>query len=151
MHKWMWSLSAVALLGLATGCNKGRNENASEQGQGVVGKAESGRLGEEEAVESESIAEQRPEVIGGEDLADQEFYGTVTGVAANSITVRDKGGTTMTLQVDEDTRFVREGQPARKAQLQEGTQVRASYDELSGQYEATQVELFPKVPPPPGK
>lgn len=149
MHKWMWSLSAVALLGLSAGCNKGRNENASESG--VVGKAESGRLGEEEAVENESFAEQRPEVIGGEDLADQEFYGTVTGVAANSITVRDKGGTTMTLQVDEDTRILREGRPAEKAQLQEGSQVRASYDELSGQYEATQVEVFPQAATPQGK
>jgi hypothetical protein len=66
-------------------------------------------------------------------------------VAATSITVRDKGGTTMTLQLDEDTRIVREGRPAEKAQLQEGSRVRASYDELSGQYEATQVEVFPQA------
>jgi hypothetical protein len=53
--------------------------------------------------------------------------------------------------LDQDTRFIRQGQPADRAQLQEGSRVRASYDELSGQYEATQVELFPKAAPPSGK
>jgi hypothetical protein len=128
MHKWMWSLTAAALFGLV-GC-----------------KQESGRLGQEDRV-----AEQSPEVTGGEDLADQEIYGTVTGVAGNSITVKDDGGTTMTLALGEDTRFVSRGQQADRAQLQEGSQVRASYDELSGKYEATTVELLPKASSPQGK
>jgi hypothetical protein len=121
MHKWTWSLAAVALLGL-TGCKK-----------------ESDRLGQEDRV-----AEQNPKNLGGEDLADQEIYGTVTGVAGNSVTVKDEGGTTMTLALGEDTRIISRGQQADRAQLQEGSQVRASYDELGGKYEATTVELFPK-------
>ena len=149
MHKWTWSLTAVALLGLSAGCNKGRNENADDRS---VVATERGRLGEEAPVENESVTEQRPEVIGGEDLADQEIYGTVTGVAANTLTVRDRGGSTMTLTLDERTRiFHQGGQSADRAQLQEGQQVRASYDELEGHYEATRVELFPQAPGPQEK
>ncbi len=128
MHKWTWSLTAVALLGLA-GCKK-----------------ESDRLGQEDRV-----AEQNPENLGGEDLADQEIYGTVTGVAGNSITVKEKDGTTLTLALGEDTRIVSGGQQADRAQLQEGSQVRASYDEPGGRYEATLVELYPKAPSPQRK
>ncbi len=142
MHQWMWSLMAVALLGLASGCDKGRNENTN--GQGVVS-VERGRPGEEAPLENPRGTEQRPEVIGGEDLADQEIYGTVTGVAAHGVTVRDEDGTTMTLGLDADTRFVSGGQPANRAQLQEGMRVRAAYDELGGKYEATTVELFPEA------
>jgi hypothetical protein len=132
MHKWTWSLTAAALLGLATGCTKGDNE--------------SGRPGA-----NDRVAEQSPEVLGGEDLADQEIYGTVTGVAGNSVTVKDKGGTTMTLALGADTHFVSRGRQADRAQLQEGSQVRASYDESNGQYEATTVELLPKPSSPPQK
>ncbi len=146
MHKWTWSLTALALLGLASGCNKGRNENADDQG---VVSVERGRPGEEAPVENESVTEQKPEVIGGEDLADQEIYGTVTGVGAHSITVRNNSGsTTMTLALQRDTHFLSQGQPAQRTQLREGMQVRASYDELSGQYEATTVELFPQATKP---
>ncbi len=143
MHKWTWSLTAAALLGLATGCTKGNNEGTRAQD---VAAQEPGRLGT-----NDGVAEQNPEVIGGEDLADQEIYGTVTGVAGNSVTVRDKGGTTMTLALGEDTRFVSRGQQADRNQLQEGSRVRASYDELGGQYEATTVELLPKPTSPQGK
>ncbi|HEX8434131.1 DUF5666 domain-containing protein [Archangium sp.] len=143
MHKWTWSLTAVALLGLAPGCTKGGNESAQDKG---VASVERGRMGE-----NDRVAEQSPEVLGGEDLADQEIYGTVTGVAGNSVTVQDKGGTTMTLALDADTRFVSRGQQADRGQLQEGSQVRASYDELNGQYEATTVELFPKASSPQRK
>ena len=140
MHKWTWSLTAVALLGLASGCNKGNNENANDRG---VVATERGRMGEEAPVENESVTEQKPEVIGGEDLADQEIYGTVTGVAGNSLTVRNpSGSTTLTLTLDDDTRFIRQGQQADRGQLQEGMQVRASYDEDEGKYEATTVELL---------
>jgi hypothetical protein len=129
MREWTWSLTVAALLGLASGC-----------------KEERARPGQEDRV-----AEQSPEVLGGEDLADQEIYGTVTGVAGNSLTVRDKGGTTMTLALDADTHFVSRGQQADRAQLHEGSQVRASYDELNGKYEATTVELFPKASSPQKK
>ncbi|HEX5753412.1 MAG TPA: DUF5666 domain-containing protein [Archangium sp.] len=85
------------------------------------------------------------------DLADQEIYGTVTKTAPGSMTVRDRGGTTMTLVLDDDTRFLRQGQQAARTQLREGMQVRAAYDEDEGHYEATTVELFPGAAAPQGK
>ena len=143
MHKWTWSLTVAALLGLATGCTKGGTENT--QDKGVVAR-ERDRMGQDDR-----IAEQNPEVLGGEDLADQEIYGTVMGMGTGSVTVRDRGGTTMTLVLDDDTRFIRQGQQAARTQLREGMQVRAAYDEDEGHYEATTVELLPGASAPQGK
>jgi hypothetical protein len=145
MHKWTWSLTAVALLGLTSGCTKGDNARSqananSEQG---IAAQERDRSGREVPVENQDL-----EVLGGENLADQEFYGTVLGVAGDSLTVRDKGGTTMTFQLDADTHVVSQGKQADRAQLHEGSQVRTAYDETEGKYEATTVELFPKASTP---
>ncbi|WNG54232.1 hypothetical protein F0U59_05095 [Archangium gephyra] len=138
MHKWTWSLAAVALLGLASGCKERTSETP-------------GRESGETPNDEQSITEGRPDLTGGEDLADQEIYGTVTGMAANSVTVRDRGGTTMTLVLEDDTRFLRQGQQAARSQLREGMQVRAAYDEDEGHYEATTVELLPGASAPQGK
>lgn len=148
MHKWTWSLTAVALLGLASGCNERRTQDArSESDRTVV----SGNQGDETPNDEQSVTEGRPDITGGADPADQEIYGTVTGMAAGSVTVRDRGGTTLTLVLDEDTRFVRQGQQAARTQLREGMQVRAAYDEDEGHYEATTVELLPGSSAPRGK
>ncbi|HYO51620.1 hypothetical protein [Archangium sp.] len=148
MHKWTWSLTAVALLGLASGCDERRGENTGRQS---VSSEERGNEGDETPVDNQSLTEGHPEITGGESPAGQEIYGTVTGMAAHSVTVRDKGGTTMTLEVDEATRFMRQGQQANRAQLREGMQVRAAYDEDAGKYEATTVELLPGASAPQGK
>lgn len=140
LHKWTWSLTAVALLGLTSGCNKDRTD------AGRLDREKTVQPGTERAntpLADSRQPEQNPEVTGGEDLADQEIYGTVTGVAGNSLTVRNpSGSTTLTLTLDDDTRFIRQGQQADRGQLQEGMQVRASYDEDEGRYEATTVELL---------
>jgi hypothetical protein len=147
MHKWTWSLAAVALLGLASGCKQRVQDARSESGQTVV----SGIQGDETPNDEQSITEGRPDITGGANPADQEIYGTVTGMAAGSVTVRDRGGTTMTLVLEEDTRFVRQGQQAARSQLREGMQVRASYDEDKGHYEATTVEILPGASAPQGQ
>lgn len=147
MHKWTWSLAAVALLGLASGCKQRVQDTRSESDQTVV----SGIQGDESPNDEQSITEGRPDITGGANPADQEIYGTVTGMAAGSVTVRDRGGTTMTLVVEDDTRFVRQGQQAARTQLREGMQVRASYDEDEGHYEATTVELLPGASAPQQK
>jgi hypothetical protein len=141
LHKWTWSLTAVALLGLASGCKSDRTDEGRVQREQTV---QPGREGEATPLADSRQPEQSPQVTGGEDLADQEIFGTVTAMGGNSLTVRNpSGSTTMTLELDEDTRFIRQGQPADRGQLQEGMQVRASYDEAEGKYEATTVELLP--------
>jgi hypothetical protein len=148
MHKWTWSLAAVALLGLASGCKERTSETPGrESGSTVV----SGNQGDETPNDEQSITEGRPDLTGGEDPADQEIYGTVMGMGTGSVTVRDQGGTTMTLVLDDDTRFIRHGQQAARTQLREGMQVRAAYDEDEGHYEATTVELLPGASAPQGK
>ena len=147
MHKWTWSLAAVALLGLASGCKQRAQDARSESDQTVV----SGIQGDETPNDEQSITEGRPDITGGANPADQEIYGTVTGMAAGSVTVRDQGGTTMTLVVEDNTRFVRQGQQAARTQLREGMQVRASYDEDEGHYEATTVEILSGAAAPQGQ
>ncbi|MFY0526338.1 hypothetical protein ACN28I_25420 [Archangium gephyra] len=147
MHKWTWSLAAVALLGLASGCKERVQDARSESDQTVV----SGIQGDESPNDEQSITEGRPDITGGANPADQEIQGTVTGMAAGSVTVRDRGGTTMTLELEDDTRFVRQGQQAARSQLREGMQVRASYDEDEGHYEATTVEILPGAAAPQGQ
>lgn len=134
IHKWTWSLAAVALLGLASGCERRTQDARSET-----------------PYDQQSITEGRPDLTGGTNPADQEIYGTVTGLAADSVTVRKLGGTTMTLVLEDDTRFVRQGQQAARSQLREGMQVRAAHDEDEGQYQATTVELLPGASAPQGQ
>lgn len=148
MHKWTWSLTAVALLGLASGCNERRAEDTRRESGRTVA---SGIQGDETPNDEQSITEGRPDITGGENLADQEFYGRVTGMDADSLTVRHENGTLMTFALDEDTRFVRQGRSADRALLREGQPVRTAYDELGGQYEATTVELLPGSSAPQGK
>jgi hypothetical protein len=143
MRKGLWRLLlAVGVVGLGGACKRGE--------QGV--ETERGRLGEEARVEQPALGEARtPEVLGGEDVAEQEIYGTVSALTPRSITIQgdETHGGPMSLEVNDSTRFVLRGQPASRGQLQEGTQVRTTFDELSGKYVADTVEIIPQGEPVP--
>jgi hypothetical protein len=138
MRKGMRSLLVVVgLVGLGSACKSGE--------QGV--ESERGRLGEEARLEQPALGEARtPEVLGGEDVAEQEIYGKVSALTPHSITVQgdETHGRPLSLEVNEQTRFVLRGQPASRNQLEEGVQVRTTYDELSGKYVADMVEIIPQ-------
>ncbi|MBZ4422843.1 DUF5666 domain-containing protein [Myxococcus sp. RHSTA-1-4] len=131
MRQWTWVWVAAGL-GLTTAC-----KDAVE--------TERGRLGEERKPEQEAPLEGQG-TLGGEDLAEQEFFGTITSTSGNSFTVRDDEGVERPFRVEQDTRFMREGQPVNRDQLREGTQIRTTYDEQDGQYVADQVEIYPGTP-----
>jgi hypothetical protein len=133
MRGWKWCLVAVAGLGLA-GCEKREEESLM--------RPEVGRLGEEPAVEQEAPLEGKG-VLGGEDMGDQEFFGTVTSVGPRQLVVRNDGGEQLRLQLNESTELVREGVKVRPQEVREGSNVRASYDERDGAYIATEVTVFP--------
>ena len=137
MRKGLWSLVAVAGLGLAAGCQK--NEGGEQQD---VVRLEEGRLGEERAVEQQAPLEGKGR-LGGEDMVDQEAYGTVTSVAADRFVVRTQEGVEQTFRIDKDTHFVRDGAVVQRGQLREGAQIRTSYDERDGAYIADEVTLQP--------
>jgi hypothetical protein len=103
---------------------------------------EVGRLGAEPAVEQEAPLEGKG-VLGGEDMADQEFFGTVTSVSPRQLVVRNDGGEQLQLQINERTELVREGVKVRPQEVREGSNIRASYDERNGAYIATEVTVFP--------
>ncbi|NMO18709.1 hypothetical protein HPC49_24605 [Pyxidicoccus fallax] len=130
MRQWTWVLVAAGL-GM-TACKD------SVQ-------TESGRLGDERQAKQEAVSESQG-AIGGEDLAEQEFFGTITSLSGNSFTVRDDNGIERPFRVEQDTRFMSEGQPVTRGQLREGAQIRTTYDEKDGQFVADQVELYAGTP-----
>lgn len=131
MRQWTWVLMAAGL-GMATACKD-------------VVEREQGRLGDERRPEQEAPLEGKG-VLGGEDLAEQEFYGTITSLSGNGFTARDDEGVERPFRVEQGTRFMREGQDVNRGQLQEGSQIRTTYDELEGQWVADQVEIYPGTP-----
>jgi hypothetical protein len=135
MRKGMWCLVAAAGLGLAAGCQK--NEGGAQQG---AARAEQGYLGEERAVEQPAPLEGKGR-LGGENVVDQEAYGTVTSVSPTQFVVRDDEGTEQTFRIEQETRFMRDGAAVQRGMLREGTQVRTSYDERDGAYIADEVTL----------
>lgn len=135
MRQWTWMLVAAGL-GVATGCK--------QQGGDVV-EVERGRLGEERRPEQEAPLEGKG-TLGGEDLAEQEFYGTITSMSGDSFTARDEEGVERPFRVEAETSVVRDGKPVGRGQLREGAQIRTTYDEQDGQYVAGQVEIYAGTP-----
>jgi hypothetical protein len=131
MRQWTWMLVAAGL-GMTTAC-----KDAVE--------VERGQMGDERRPEQEAPLEGKG-TLGGEDLAEQEFYGTITSTSGNSFTARDDEGVERPFRVEQGTRFMRQGQPVNRGQLREGSQIRTTYDELDGQYVADQVEIYPGTP-----
>jgi hypothetical protein len=135
MRKGMWSLVAIAGLGLAAGCQK--DEGSQQQS---VMRPEKDFLGEERAVEQQAPLEGKG-TLGGENVVDQEAFGTVTSVAPDRFVVRDDEGAEQTLRIGKETRFMRGGSVVQSGQLREGAQIRASYDERDGAYIADEVTI----------
>jgi hypothetical protein len=128
MRKGMWCLVAAAGLGLAAGCQK--NEGGGQKGA----------ASQERAVEQPAPLEGKGR-LGGENVVDQEAYGTVTSVTPNQFVVRDDEGTEQTFRIEQETRFMRDGAAVQRGMLREGTQIRTSYDERDGAYIADEVTI----------
>jgi hypothetical protein len=144
MRRWTWCLAAVVGLGLAAGCEK-RGEESLMQG-------EQGRAGERPFMGAERTEQDAPLEgkgrLGGENVVDQEFLGTVTSVSPNQVVVRNDSGEQLPLRINEQTQLVRNGVRVGAQELREGTNVRASYDERDGAYIATDVTVFPSSAQP---
>jgi hypothetical protein len=67
--------------------------------------------------------------------------GRVTRVAGNMVQVRDGEGNVYQLRIDKRSRGVRQGQPVPLKQLEEGTQVRASFDLVGDGSFARDIEI----------
>ncbi|HVG63083.1 MAG TPA: hypothetical protein VNA24_31255 [Hyalangium sp.] len=86
----------------------------------------------------------------GQARAAASVKGTVAWVGDDELLVRDTSGMERELLVQDDTRFLRgERQVSRRA-VEQGAEIRASYDVLQGEWVAREVELLraPAVPAP---
>ncbi|HVG58483.1 MAG TPA: DUF5666 domain-containing protein [Hyalangium sp.] len=117
MRWWGWSVVALAAVGL------GACERTSSSP--VVVK--------EAPLESEGV-------IGGADVA--EFRGTVTAVGGTQFIVRGENGEEQPFEIDDQTDFIRGGNPVERLELQEGAQVRTRYDVREGEKVADEVEIY---------
>jgi hypothetical protein len=74
------------------------------------------------------------------------YSGTVQEVGPQAIVIGDETGTLLTLDVDRNTRVLRDGRRIPLGQLQEGTRVSASVDLLSdGRNEALEIIVQPRA------
>lgn len=87
-----------------------------------------------------SGAQQEPEA---QPVASVSFVGRVEDVSPRSIEIIDREtGLPYVLQVTEDTRVQRGGRRISVTRIQEGSQVRASYELISGENHATEIEVL---------
>jgi hypothetical protein len=63
-------------------------------------------------------------------------------VSRTQFIVRGPDGVEQPFEIDDETDFVRRGQPVERLELQEGKQVRTRYDEREGEKVADQVEIY---------
>jgi len=126
MRRWVWSVVALAGLGLGACERSGAAEAQGRKGLPPL-------VAKDAPLESEGV-------LGGEDVA--EFQGTVTAVSRTQFIVRSEDGNEQPFEIDDETDFIRRGQPVERTQLQEGTQVRTRYDEREGEKVADQVEIY---------
>jgi hypothetical protein len=82
--------------------------------------------------------------------AAERVDGTVEWVGDDELLVRDGGGVEREVRVEEDTRFRRGEQQVSRRTVEQGAEVRVSYDVLQGEWVAREVELLrpPGVPAP---
>jgi len=71
------------------------------------------------------------------------LMGTITAVDAKTVTIKDKDGKTIAVNLDKETKYVRDKRPASTADLKVGTRVviHAKMDEKTKAYTAQEVDL----------
>jgi hypothetical protein len=154
-----WTFVALMLGGLCLGCREQRavaegpsandREGRSEVLRDLMAAKE--RAPNPEALKSPSASE--PEVVtpgrpgqGGSGRPDPtlRLHGRVSWVGDNELLLRDAGGEERDFEVNTRTQLFRRGDLVRLRALQQGDEVRVSYEEGPGGWVAHQVEVLSK-------
>jgi hypothetical protein len=105
------------------------------------------RLGEQEGVGGAGTAGQGGAAggeVGGTSVATANYSGTVQEVGPQAIVIGDASGSLLTLEVDRNTRVLRDGRRIGVGQLQTGSRVNVAVDLLAdGRSEATEITVQP--------
>jgi hypothetical protein len=159
-----WTLLALVIGGLGLGCREqgdasagpsaGEREGRSELLRDLMASKE--RAPDPEALKGPSDSEPSavtpgPPGQGGSGRAEatHSVQGQVTWVGDNELLLRDAGGEERDLEVNTGTRLLRRGDSVSLRALQQGDEVRVSYDEGPGGWVARQVEVLPRNEPEP--
>lgn len=114
-----------------------RDSLAAQQGVGGAGQAGTGGAGTAGTAPP-------PEEVTGTAVATAIYSGTVQEVEPRALVLADEEGSLLTLEVDSNTRVLRNGRRIPLGQLQPGTRVRATVDLLTGgRNEAVEVLVQP--------
>ncbi len=146
------AVAAAAVLLAGAACQKQQSGGRASSGQpsGSSGPAQqgssaqrssSGSSGSDQGSTSTKQAE-GPKAAGAEQTAQRTVTGRVVRAGQEEIVVRQGTGDEpdLRLKVGPQTKVTVDGRQRSVGDLQEGTQVRASYDESGGAPEATRIE-----------
>lgn len=154
-----WTFVALMVGGLCLGCR--------EQSEAPSGPSASDREGRSEVLRDLMAAKEKapdlealtgdspsePEVVtpgplgqggSGRPEQTQHVQGRVSWVGDNELLLRDAGGEERDLEVNTRTRILRRGETVSLRGLQQGDEVRVSYEEGRGGWVAHQVEVLPE-------
>ncbi|NMO19583.1 hypothetical protein [Pyxidicoccus fallax] len=165
-RKWTFLAIGVSALGLGLSCRQdgmgggepsaSEREGRSEVLRGLMAPKE--QVPDPEALTKES--ERAPSVVtpgppgqGGSGLPEPtgRVQGRVSWVGDNELLIRDAAGQERDLEVNTGTRLLVNGAPVNLREVEEGDEVRVSYDEGPGGWVARQVEVLPTAEPDAGE
>lgn len=79
----------------------------------------------------------------------KSVHGLVAWVGDDELLVRDTGGVERDLRVEDTTRFRKGEREVSRRRVEQGAEVRVSYEELQGEWVAREVEVLRPTTPPP--
>ena len=136
--------------GAATGGAGGGAPATGGSGAGGSGGGGSAGAGNEAASAPPRAYDRAPATTVGRDTAPAgtpvvsvDFVGVIHRVLPGRVDVFDEEGNVFDLRVNPRTRALRDGQRIPVAELQEGTPVRASFDQIAGRSHARELEVLP--------
>ncbi len=163
-----WTFLALVVGGLCLGCEQqggrtaepsaGEREGRSDVLRGLMAAkeqpADNEVVGDKSAEEPSAITPGPPEQDdSGRPGPTGSVQGRVAWIGDNELLLREPGGAERDLEVTTGTRVLRQGEPVDLRTMEEGDEVRVSYDEGRGGWVARQVEVLPRreAAPRPGQ
>jgi hypothetical protein len=142
--------AATAGGGAGTGAATGGAPATGGSGAGGSGGGGSAGTGNEAAAAPPRAYDRAPATTVGRDTAPAgapvvsvDFVGVIHRVLPGRVDVFDEEGNVFDLRVNTRTRALRDGQRIPVAELQQGTPVRASFDQIAGRSHARELEVLP--------
>ncbi|HEX8702872.1 MAG TPA: hypothetical protein VF815_28815 [Myxococcaceae bacterium] len=165
MRRWTAATVVVGVCAVGSACRGGGEEPSAQEREarsevlrGLFSSRE--RMpspGQLEAQRRDLRAEvgtpESPEGQGGSgrELPTARVTGQVAWVGDDELLLRDSGGVEREVRVEDETRFVEEGQEVSRRTVEEGARIQVAYEVEQGEWVAREVALLSPPPLPSGE